>query len=89
MDLRHCAVISLIEAFVLHGFFFAFPSPMQAALGVLAGGLFILQYTVVKFYRLFVYAYYISSLRHLPGPEVGHSQFLPFQEPQFCILLVC
>ena len=34
-------------------------------------GFFVAQYLAVKCYRIFLYPYYFSPLRHLPGPTVS------------------
>lgn len=33
-------------------------------------GLLLLHYAVIKCYRMFIYPYWFSPLRHLPGPKV-------------------
>lgn len=45
-------------------------------------GLYIAQFIVVKAYWLFIYPYYVSPLRHLPGPKVSQqlkSSVLPVE----------
>ncbi len=39
-------------------------------LGVVAG-LYVAQLIVYWLYRIFIYPFYVSPLRHLPGPKVG------------------
>lgn len=33
-------------------------------------GLYLAQYLAHKIYNIFIYPYYVSPLRHLPGPKV-------------------
>jgi hypothetical protein len=36
-------------------------------------GLYLAQIIVVKVYQVFIYPYYVSPLRRLPGPKVIHT----------------
>lgn len=48
-------------------------------------GLFSFQYAVVKIYRIFVYPYFLTPLRRLPGPKVW-SRLRPHILPKSCPL---
>ncbi|KAH8879816.1 cytochrome P450 3A5 [Thozetella sp. PMI_491] len=79
MDISTCLCLSLVEILALRalgeaGYRTALqPNP---SLGTFLG-LATVQYTLIKLYRIFIYPFWISPLRHLPTPEgaqfaIGH-----------------
>ncbi|SPO01403.1 related to benzoate 4-monooxygenase cytochrome P450 [Cephalotrichum gorgonifer] len=75
MDIIVCTTSSLLGRLVWArmGEFFA-PGPSFPTLeptGVFLF-LFLIQYVIVKTYRLFIYPYFLSPLRSLPGPKDHH-----------------
>ncbi len=75
MDTRLCLFFSLLETFVALRLqnpqsLVAF-SPTSSL--KLFSAFFFVQYALVKFYRIFVYPFWFSPLRHLPGPKVQNS----------------
>jgi hypothetical protein len=74
MDLRTCAIISLLETIAL--------VPVKPPLALTRSfrifiPLLLLQYAAVKIYRLFVYPFFFSPLRHPPGPTVSRKPLIP------------
>lgn len=71
-DLRICAGLSIVETLVVSHLAgisnYSFP---KAAFGLL-----LVQYALVKYYRIFLYPFYFSPLRHLPGPKVCNTGVL-------------
>jgi len=69
MDVKVCAALSLIEAISLRGFG---PLHSTALVGVAKpfATLFLVQYLLLKVYRLVLYPRFFSPLRRLPGPKV-------------------
>ena len=66
MDFQLCVVSAIAFAFVT-----SHVADMSTAMGTkLFLLVFLLGYVLVKCYRIFVYPFWVSPLRHLPGPKV-------------------
>lgn len=66
MDLKICAALAVLEtaaAIPLREFHVV--SALRTWIAFL-----LFQYLLVKAYRVLVYPFYVSPLRHLPGPKV-------------------
>jgi len=79
MDLRLCAIASVIETIALTGLRQSIQQLRQSRNDLVLGtlGLFLLQYVVLKFYRTIIYPHFVSPMRHMPGPKVGTPACLP------------
>lgn len=63
MDLIICGITAtLLARYLLH--------PDGNDVLIAAVVLFLVQYSLVKVYRLYIYPMYMSPLRSLPGPQV-------------------
>ncbi|KAI0174420.1 cytochrome P450 [Pestalotiopsis sp. NC0098] len=69
MDITVVAIITATESLLLRQLQDATFSDLSAS-NVLT--LFLVQYVLLKYYRLVLYPNYFSPLRHLPGPSGGH-----------------
>ncbi|KAK2765048.1 hypothetical protein FQN54_008747 [Arachnomyces sp. PD_36] len=68
-DVQACAALSLAEA-LLAVISLKERATRDSLLILLP--LFVVQYTFLKIYRIFVYPFFFSPLRHLPGPTDNH-----------------
>lgn len=68
MDITAVAIITATESLLLRQLQDATFSNLSAS-NVLT--LFLVQYVLLKYYRLVLYPNYFSPLRHLPGPSVS------------------
>lgn len=66
MDVVVCAGLAALESFALS----TLGQVVEANIIV---ALFLFQYVLLKYYRIFLYHSYFSPYRHLPGPTVGPS----------------
>ncbi|KAK8080878.1 cytochrome P450 [Apiospora hydei] len=73
MDLLACAAFSLAEVQLAKSLSMTRTETPQLA--SIAAILFLGQYLLLKFYRVFLYHRYFSPLRHLPGPTDNHFLF--------------
>lgn len=66
MDLEISGAASVLEVAALY------PASQYLSLATFQAllGLVLLQWLVIKSYRIFIYPFYISPLRNLPGPKV-------------------
>ncbi|KAI0117634.1 cytochrome P450 [Hypoxylon sp. NC0597] len=71
MDAFICASISAAEWLTLR----ILDYPIQLSPWETVLTFFLLQYGLVKFYRIFLYPRYFSPFRHLPGPKDNHFFF--------------
>ncbi|KAJ3556516.1 hypothetical protein NPX13_g10117 [Xylaria arbuscula] len=71
MDLAVCATLSVIEA---HLALRSLRAENIPGFGQIAA-LFLLNYALIKLYRVYLYPRYFSSLRHLPGPQDNNVAF--------------
>lgn len=67
MDFKICAALAVLETVSVASLR---EFHVIAALRTWAG-LLLFQYLLVKAYRVLLYPFYVSPLRHLPGPKVG------------------
>lgn len=65
-----CASLTAVELVAADVFKLQQLSPQLAPSQKLTVAVFLVQYLAVKFYRIFLYPYFFSPLRHLPGPKV-------------------
>jgi hypothetical protein len=78
MDLVSCAAVSCLEGLIAYkGDIFQGLNADDTQHTSLTRykvilSVFILQYLTLKWYRIFVYPWYFSPLRHLPTPKVSH-----------------
>jgi len=70
MHLQNCAVLSLVELSTL-SLIYGIPSLNTLLYTYLV--LFCLQYAAINLYYTFIFPFYVSSLRYLPGPKDHHS----------------
>jgi hypothetical protein len=71
MDIAICAGLATLEVLVAVGGLSTEHSLLKTFLG-----LFVSQYLLLKCYRIFIYPFYVSPLRHLPGPKVGREMYI-------------
>ncbi|KAI1404488.1 cytochrome P450 [Hypoxylon fuscum] len=73
MDVFTCASLSAVEWLVI----LLVQGPIRPSYGPSKTiiTLFLLQYVLIKFYRIFLYHRYFSPFRHLPGPTENHFFF--------------
>ncbi|OCL03967.1 cytochrome P450 [Glonium stellatum] len=74
MDFAICAALSLLETAALFQSQYVHSDSISRSFFSLLA----LQYLAIKAYNIFIYPFYRSPLRHLPGPKDGH--FLLGQE---------
>ncbi|KAI2467817.1 cytochrome P450 [Annulohypoxylon bovei var. microspora] len=72
MDLLLCAGLTAVESILANNIPGQESRPVS---GKVSFALFLGQYFVVKFYRIFLYHRYFSPLRHIPGPTDNHFLF--------------
>lgn len=65
-----CLSLTAIELVAADIFHLRTLSPLFIPGYGLGGAVFLAQYFVLKFYRIFLYPKFFSPLRHLPGPGV-------------------
>ncbi|KAK7958011.1 cytochrome P450 [Apiospora saccharicola] len=73
MDVLTCAALSLGEVQLANGLSKTKSGTVQLASN--AAILFLGQYLLLKFYRVFLFHRYFSPFRHLPGPKDNHFLF--------------
>ncbi|RYP21857.1 hypothetical protein DL767_009176 [Monosporascus sp. MG133] len=73
MDVAICGGLALCETAILY----LLRAPLMTEQSVIRVSecLFLIQYLVVKYYRVFLYHKYFSPFRHLPGPKDNHFFF--------------
>ncbi|RYP53202.1 hypothetical protein DL768_001795 [Monosporascus sp. mg162] len=73
MDVAICGGLALCETAILD----LLRAPLMAEQSVIrvSACLFLIQYLLVKYYRVFLYHKYFSPFRHLPGPKDNHFFF--------------
>ncbi|KAI1410752.1 cytochrome P450 [Hypoxylon sp. FL1857] len=80
MDLLKCSGLTALEVFAIARV--AAQLHIDLPTGIQTGYiLFIIQYLLLKYYRVFLYPKYFSPLRHLPGPtdnQIFFGQFFNF-----------
>jgi hypothetical protein len=77
MKSRTCAATSLLGAFAVS----YNDRANYTAFLIIFLKLFIVQYTVIVLYNIFIYPFYRSPLRHLPGPKVPLLSFPSANSP--------
>lgn len=73
MDIQLIGFISVVETVVMTGLKESWnlaTTPRSVLIQIFLE-LFLVQYLVVKLYRIFIYPFYVSPLRHLPTPKVS------------------
>lgn len=69
MDLILCAGLAILETLLSNKF--RISEPHQDKLYQTTLALFLVQYLLLKYYRVFLYHKYFSPLRNVPGPTVS------------------
>jgi hypothetical protein len=67
MDATICVGLATVGGLLLQ----TTAGTVQDKRGQILFALFLSQYLLLKFYRVFLYHRYFSPLRHLPGPKVS------------------
>ena len=72
MDFQLAAVLSAAEAAIWAGVHRSVQAAPVLTLALVSRFLFyfVVQYSALQGYRLFIYPHFVSPLRHLPGPKV-------------------